>query len=152
MIFAKRPTCSSHGPDSSTNTALAKIHGGLCPRAINSLLRGQVCNLTPGDQVRDYLHVKDVAGAVCAVARSNLTGAVNVGSGQPVTVREIALRIGEQLGRADLIALGAQPYIPGDPMHIVADNTRLRQNTDWKPQCDLETGLRETIKWWRARL
>jgi nucleoside-diphosphate-sugar epimerase len=121
----------------------------LVPTAINSLLRGQVCNLTPGDQMRDYLHVKDVAGAVCAVARSNLKGAVNVGSGQPVTVREIAETIAALLGRPDLIALGAQPYIPGDPMHIVADNTRLRQNTDWKPQRDLETGLRETIKWWK---
>jgi len=90
-----------------------------------------------------------VAGAVCAVARSNLTGAVNVGSGQPVTVREIAETIAALLGRPDLIALGVQPYIPGDPMHIVADNKRLRQNTDWKPQCDLETGLRETIEWWK---
>ncbi|MGD0651542.1 MAG: NAD(P)-dependent oxidoreductase [Verrucomicrobiia bacterium] len=124
----------------------------LVPTAINSLLRGQVCNLTPGDQVRDFLHVADVASAVVAVAQSRLTGAVNIGSGVPVTIREIAGTIAALLGRPDLIALGAQPYQPGDPMHIVADNKRLRQNTDWKPQCDLETGLRETIEWWRARL
>jgi nucleoside-diphosphate-sugar epimerase len=121
----------------------------LVPYVIGGVLRGELVKLTPGEQVRDYLHVEDVAGAVCAIVRSNLTGPVNIGSGQPVTVREIALRIGELLGRADLIALGAQPYIPGDPMRIVADNKRLRDGAGWKARFNLDEGLRQTIEWWK---
>jgi len=107
--------------------------------------------LTPGEQVRDFLHVEDVASGIAAVAQSSLTGVVNVASGQRVTVREIAEKIAAIVGRADLLALGARPYAPNDPMFILADNSRLRQNTGWKPRYDLESGLRQTIEWWKAR-
>lgn len=120
----------------------------LMPYVINKLLRGQVCPLTPGDQIRDFLHVEDVASAVVAVAESNLTGPVNIGSGEPITVREIAETIGRQIGRSDLIRLGAQPHTPGDPMKILADNAKLR-NTGWLPRFKLDAGLRSTIEWWR---
>ena len=120
----------------------------LMPHVINSLLRNEPCKLTPGEQVRDFLHVEDVAGAVCAVAKSQLTGAVNIGSGQPVTVREIAQSIGEIIGKSELVQLGARPYAPGDPMYIVADNTKLR-STGWLPKFSLADGLQQTIEWWR---
>jgi nucleoside-diphosphate-sugar epimerase len=120
----------------------------LMPAVINSLLAGKRVELTPGEQVRDFLHVADVASAVRAVAESDLTGVVNIGSGEPITVREIALKIAELTGRSDLVALGARPYAPNDPMHILADNARLR-GTGWQPIYDLTTGLRDTIQWWR---
>jgi nucleoside-diphosphate-sugar epimerase len=123
----------------------------LMPHVINSLLQGRRVELTPGEQVRDFLHVEDVASGIAAVAQSSLTGVVNVASGQRVTVREIAEKIAAIVGRADLLALGARPYAPNDPMFILADNSRLRQNTGWKPRYDLESGLRQTIEWWKAR-
>ncbi len=123
----------------------------LVPTVINALLQGKPAKLTPGEQVRDFLHVEDVATAVCAVARSQLTGAVNIGSGQPVTVGEIARKIGDVLGKPELVKLGAQAYPPGEPMRIVADNTRLRQEIGWQPRFDLDAGLRQTIDWWKSR-
>jgi UDP-glucuronate decarboxylase len=123
----------------------------LMPIVINSLRRGQQAKLVPGDRIRDYLHVEDVASAVCAVARSKLLGAVNVGSGAPVTVRDIALKIGQLLDRADLIKVGALPYGPTEPMHLLADNTKLRDGTGWKPRFGLEDGLRQTIDWWQRQ-
>ena len=121
----------------------------LMPVVINLLRRGQEAKLVPGDRLRDYLHIEDVASAVCAVAQSRLTGAVNIGSAERVTVRDIALKIGELLGRVDLIKLGALPYAANEPMHILADNTKLREGTAWKPRYDLDSGLRQTIDWWK---
>lgn len=123
--------------------------GRLVPVVVNGLLKGETVKLPPGEQVRDYLHIEDVAGAVCAVAASRLTGAVNIGSGQPVAVRDVALKIGEIIGRPELISLGALPQPPDDPMRIVADNSRLVQNTNWKPRYTLESGLQHTIEWWK---
>ena len=123
----------------------------LMPVIIRALLHGRPAPLTPGEQVRDFLHVEDVAAAVCAVARSRLTGAVNIGSAQPVTVRQIARKIGELMNRPDLIQLGAVPYDTADPMKILADNSRLRQNTAWMPRFDLDSGLRQTIAWWKTQ-
>ncbi|MGH9592261.1 MAG: GDP-mannose 4,6-dehydratase, partial [Bryobacteraceae bacterium] len=121
----------------------------LVPVVINLLRCGQEAKLVVGDRIRDYLHVEDVASAVCAVAHSQLTGAVNIGSGVRVTVRDIALKIGELLGRVDLIKLVALPDSPTEPMHLLADNTRLREGTGWKPRYDLDSGLRQTIEWWK---
>jgi nucleoside-diphosphate-sugar epimerase len=121
------------------------------PVVINSLLRGQEAKLVPGDRRRDYLHIEDDTSAVTAVAQSKLTGAVNIGSGVPVTVREIGLKIGELLGKPKLVKLAALPYSLTEPMHIVADNTKLR-STGWKSRYDLASGLRQTIDWWKRRV
>lgn len=123
----------------------------LVPVVINRLRQGQEAKLVTGDRIRDYLHIEDVASAVCAVAQSKLTGAVNIGSSVPVTVRDIALKIGELLGRVDLIKLGAYPDSPTEPMHLLADNTKLCKGTGWKPRYNLEDGLRQTIDWWKSR-
>jgi UDP-glucuronate decarboxylase len=123
----------------------------LMPVVINLLRRGEEAKLVPGDRIRDYLHIEDVASAVCAVAQSSLTGTVNIGSGVPNTVRDIGLKIGELLNRPDLIKLGAFPYSPTEPMHMRADNTKLREGTGWKPRYNLDDGLRQTIDWWKSR-
>jgi nucleoside-diphosphate-sugar epimerase len=123
----------------------------LVPVVINSLLRGQETKLVPGERVRDYLHIEDVASAICAVASSRLTGAVNIASGIPVTVREIALKIGEALDRVGLLKIGALPYATTEPLYLLADNTKLREGTGWKPRYSLDEGLRQTIDWWKSR-
>jgi len=122
------------------------------PAVITAALRGDATRLTPGDQMRDYLHVADVAGAVWAAVQSDLSGPVNVGSGQPVAIRELATRIGAILERADLIRLGDLPYREGEPMFVCANTQLLRNATGWKPRFDLEAGLRDTVNWWRAHL
>jgi nucleoside-diphosphate-sugar epimerase len=124
----------------------------LVPSVICSLLRGQAVKVTKGEQIRDYLHVEDVAAAIWAVARSGLTGPVNIGSGQPVAVRDIVAGIGAIIGRPELILSGALPQRASDPMYVCADNRRLKENTDWAPRYGLEQGLRHTVDWWRQHI
>jgi len=123
----------------------------LVSSACRSLLRGEPVLLTPGEQVRDFLHVEDVASALFAIARSDLTDAVNLGSGVPVTVASLARHLGEQAGRPDLIRLGALARAATDPPFICADSRRLQAHTNWVPRWDLEAGLRATLDWWRER-
>ena len=118
------------------------------PAVITAALRGEVTRLTPGEQMRDFSHVADVAGAVWAATQSDLTGPVNVGSGKPLAIGEIAVQIGQILGRPDLIRLGDLPYREGDPMFICANTWLLRSATGWTPRFELEAGLRDTIEWW----
>jgi len=123
----------------------------LVPVVINALLRGQEAKLVTGDRRRDYLYIEDVANAVTAVAQGKLTGAVNIGSGAPATVAEIGMKIGELIGRPELVKLGVLPYSATEPMHIVSDNTKSK-SAGWEPRYSLDKGLRRTIEWWRARL
>lgn len=124
----------------------------LIPGIISSLLRDEVVKTTKGEQIRDFLHIEDVASAIWAVAKSNVSGVVNVGSGQPVTVGQIALELGNLLGKPDLIHLGALPYRPNDPMFICANNELLRKKTDWTQKYNLTTGLKNTIEWYKVHL
>jgi len=123
--------------------------GRLVPTVVRSLLERTRVQVTPGDQVRDFIHVADVASAVEAVAGSDLTGVVNVGVGQPRTVRDMLTLIGENLDAVDLIDFGARPHREGDPMFVCANSERLRRGTGWLPRHTLEEGIADTIEWWR---
>jgi UDP-glucuronate decarboxylase len=124
----------------------------LVPSVIRALLTGDTAKVTAGDQVRDFLHVEDVAEAIVAVAKSRLSGAVNVGSGDPTMVKDVVLSIAAMLNRPDLIALGARSTESSDPMFVCADNRKLTDGTGWIPKYDLQRGLHGTIEWWRKRL
>jgi len=123
----------------------------LVPYVVSKLIAGKPCELTRGEQIRDYSHVEDAAGAVWAIAKSSVVGPVNVASSKPVSVASIAERIGDIVGRRDLLHFGARPSPPGDPAFLVANTERLRDEVGWEPHYDLDSGLAHTIRWWRAQ-
>ncbi len=124
----------------------------LIPSVICALLEGLPALCTSGEQVRDFIHVHDVAGAFAALLDSKVEGAVNIASGRGVAVKDIALQIGERLGRPDLVRLGARPAPQGEPPIMVADVRRLEQEVGWRSTIGLEHGLATTIDWWRTQL
>lgn len=122
----------------------------LVPSLVRSLIRGEPAKMTLGEQVRDVVHVEDAAAAIWAIARSGHVGPVNVASGVPVRVVDIAQEIARIVGRPDLLQVGALPYRAFEPPVLVADTTLLRQTIGWSPRFDLRTGLTQTVEWWRA--
>jgi nucleoside-diphosphate-sugar epimerase len=91
-----------------------------------------------GTQRRDFVHVRDAAGATIRVFESDASGEVfNVGSGTNVSVQEIA----------DLIS-PRQEYAArraGDAEVTLADTSRIRARLGWQAQVRFEDGLRELI-------
>lgn len=114
-----------------------------------ALLEGRPARCTHGRQVRDFLHAADVASAFVALLDSEVEGAVNIASGEAVTLKEVIGTLGELTGRGDLIELGAVPAPAGEPPVLVADVGRLREEAGWAPGRDLRAGLAETVAWWR---
>jgi nucleoside-diphosphate-sugar epimerase len=74
---------------------------------------------------------------------------VNVGSGEPVTVRALVTTAAELVDGLELVDFGAMPYREGDAMFLCADNARLRSETAWAADYTLEEGLQDTIASWR---
>jgi len=124
----------------------------LVASVIKSLLQGQPAFCSTGEQLRDFLHVADVASAFVSLLDSDVRDAVNIASGIPVSVGEIVRRIATALGREDLLRMGARPVAAGDPPLLVADVRRLTEEVHWRPRFDLDTGLGATIDWWRDHL
>lgn len=124
----------------------------LVASVIRSLLKEEPAECSHGRQIRDYMHVQDVAAGLVATLDSPVEGAVNICSGEATTVRDIVLSIGDILGKPELIRLGALPARANDTPLVVGQNTRLVAETDWQPAFDLRSGLQHTIDWWKQVL
>lgn len=121
----------------------------LVPSVINRLLNGEAALCTHGNQIRDYLYVDDVAQAFVAILDSDIKGAVNIGSGTPVALRDIIMEIGRLTGRPDLIEFGGLPERQSDPPVIVASTRRLTNEVKYCPTTSLQCGLESSVSWLR---
>src|SRR6266849_2205838 len=81
----------------------------LVPSIILSLLRGMPAQSSHGEQIRDYMHVQDVARGLVALLDSSARGAYNLASGRATAIRTIVETLGELTGRTDLLRMGAIP-------------------------------------------
>lgn len=124
-------------------------HERLVPSVIRKLINGEAAPCTHGNQIRDYLYVEDVARAFVAILESDVYGAVNIGSGIPVALREIVLEIGRQANRPDLINLGSLPERFNEPPYIVASTLRLTEEVKWNPTTSMQGGLERSVSWIR---
>ena len=111
------------------------------PSVITSLLRGEPARCSHGNQLRDFLYVKDVAAALVALLESDFQGPVNIASGQAVTLKTIINTIADRLDGAGLLRLGARPVPEGEPAVLLADTRLLREKVGWEPAYTLEQGL-----------
>ena len=124
----------------------------LVPSVINCLLRKERVRCSHGNQVRDFLHVKDVADAFVTVMESEAYGPVNIASGIPVTINQVVEFLAKSLGGQELVEFGSVTVSENEPSLLLADVRRLSEQIGWSPQYDLEKGLTQTIRWWEERL
>jgi nucleoside-diphosphate-sugar epimerase len=121
----------------------------LVPSVILSLLSDEVAHCTHGNQVRDFLHVTDVADAFVTLLNSDVNGIINIGSGKAVSIKELVLQIAQNLGKEEDIQLGALPERKNEQPIIVADTTRLKKELRWHQKYSLAEGIADTISWWK---
>ncbi len=124
----------------------------LVSSVIQSLLNGEIASCTHGKQIRDYLFVQDVADALVALLASDVKGVVNIGSGTPISLKEVVQLIGRKLHREELIQLGALPTPSYESPLVVGRIERLLNEVKWMPKVGWEQGLDLTIKWWESQL
>jgi dTDP-L-rhamnose 4-epimerase len=96
-----------------------------------------------GGQMRDFVHVDDVAAANIAAIDAEREGftAVNVCSGRPISIGEMANELCE--ARGDVPPLVTGQYRSGDVRHIVADPARAAELLGFRAVVDPRDGLRE---------
>jgi nucleoside-diphosphate-sugar epimerase len=123
----------------------------LVPTTILNLLRNEPVLASSGEQVRDLLHVDDVARGLVTLLDSNIEGDVNIASGEPRTLSEILTTLGAVTGKPELIKLGTKPKQSHEPPRIVANISRLRDELKFTPAVSFEERLLETVNWWREK-
>jgi dTDP-L-rhamnose 4-epimerase len=94
-----------------------------------------------GGQMRDFVHVDDVAGANVAAVSDGAGGfaAFNVCSGKPIAIRDVAARLCEVRDGEPPVVTGQ--YRSGDVRHIVADPARAAEVLGFRAAVDPRDGL-----------
>lgn len=121
--------------------------GRLVPDLLAGISAGRTVRCTDGLQERDYLHAADVGRALALLAGAGAEGAVNLGSGHALPVRDLVAEIARQMGRPDLPQLGAIARKADDPPRLVANNRRLA-DLGFVPRLDLASGVADTLSRW----
>ena len=124
----------------------------LVSSVISALLKGEPARCSHGNQIRDFLYVKDVADAFVALLESDVRGPVNIASGQPVPLKDVVYKIADMLGQRDLLQLGAISAPANDPRVLIADVGRFSEEVGWTPKLNLDSGIEQTIYWWKKQL
>lgn len=121
------------------------------PYVIARARAGVAIDVTPAEQLRDFLHVDDFARSIwiAASAQSDPGFRVyNVGSGAAVTLRYYIEALIAALAVHGVIAnvqFGARPYRVDEPFVYVADTGRINASLGWRPLISLENGAKEMV-------
>ena len=91
----------------------------LVPYLRRQLARGERAELSCGTQIRDFLDVRDAGRKIAAVALGKQLGPLNICSGVPITIRDLALGIAAEYGRPELLNFGGRPNNLVEPLRVV---------------------------------
>jgi GDP-L-fucose synthase len=140
---------SVYGPSDHFNLASAHVLGALVSKFHTARYRGGVVDIWgTGTPRREFIHADDVAEACHLLMSVDKTATVfNVGSGDDVSIAELAARVKTVVG-VDVKFRFDATKPDGAPRKLL-DSSRLRA-LGWVPKVSLEAGLAETYAWYRA--
>ncbi len=129
--------------------ALSNPYTGVAAIFISRLLNDQPPLIfEDGEQMRDFVHVGDVAEAFATVLESEepVWEVFNVGSGRPVTIRQVATTLARLL-RKNIGPEILNQHRIGDIRHCYADVSKIEKAFGFQPHHDFDEGMRELIDW-----
>lgn len=153
-IMPCRPTIlrlqNVYGPGQSLRNPYTGVLSIFCQQASE----GKVLDIfEDGEIFRDFVYVDDVAAAfVAACAAAGAAGhVVNIGSGQPASIRTAAALILRELGLPEDRLRISGAYRKGDVRYAVADVARAKTLLGWTAATPLEAGIAALVRWARPR-
>jgi len=133
---------NTYGPRNRAND------GRVVPSFINQALRGEPLTVFgDGSQTRSFQYVSDLVDGIRLLMDSQVTEPVNIGNPNELTVLDFAKLILKLTGSASPIAY--RPLPQDDPKVRRPDIARAKALLGWEPRIPVETGLAETIRWYR---
>ncbi len=122
---------------------------GVCSIFSSRLIRGKPPIIfEDGKQSRDFVNVDDVCQALLlSINKKAANGEIfNVGTGLPITIKEVADLITEKINPS-LKPIYNQQYRVGDIRHCVADISKIKNKLGYKPSITFKKGIDEFIDW-----
>ncbi|HEV8430622.1 MAG TPA: NAD-dependent epimerase/dehydratase family protein [Pyrinomonadaceae bacterium] len=133
--------------------ALSNPYTGVCAIFSGRLLNDEAPMVfEDGEQTRDFVHVSDIVQANMLALETDKADyqALNIGTGFPISISEIALMLARGLGK-DIRPEVTGKYREGDIRHCVADISRARTLLGYEPKVKLADGIPELLEWVRQQ-
>ncbi len=132
-----------YGPDGKWQGGREKAPAAICRKIAEVEDGGEIEIWGDGAAVRSYIHVTDLTSALVQLMHSDLSGPVNIGSSEYLTVNELVGLVAEIAGKTVSIK-----YVDG-PVGVQSRNFSHDRicSTGWKPTLSLKDGLKETYSW-----
>lgn len=123
----------------------------LIPLFIDNLMNNkQVPVYGDGANVRDWLHVEDHCRAIDAVFHKGVPGEVyNIGGNNERTNMQITKLLLSELGKGEELIRYVEDRLGHDRRYAI-DSSKIQRELGWEPKHTFETGIRETINWYKA--
>ena len=101
-----------------------------------------------GENVRDWLHVKDHCQAIDLILRKGKPGDVyNIGGHNEHSNLEVVKIILDKVGKDESLIHYVKDR-PGHDLRYAIDPTKIESELGWKPEYTFETGIVQTIQWY----
>jgi nucleoside-diphosphate-sugar epimerase len=123
----------------------------MVPSIITSLLNNEEAVCRKGTFIRDFLHVSDVGRAFALLLDTPVDGSFNICSGVQTSLGEVTLKIARALGKENLCKIETAEAGNGETAILSGDAKKTRDAIGFVPLFSLDTGLADTIAWWKKR-
>ena len=153
-----RSVCRAYGIESvalryfniyGSRQSLSNPYTGVCAIFSSRIKNGNSpLVFEDGDQLRDFIHVSDVARANVAAIESDADDtALNIGTGNSVSIKKVANTLIDLYDVEDLSPEITNDYRQGDIRHCFADIDAATEALDWEPKMGFKEGMRELVEW-----
>lgn len=116
----------------------------LTRQILDNLFADREVVIKSGPLQKDYMYSREIANAIAAVIKNNVQGSINICTGKPIAIKDIALTIARKLHKEHLVNF--HDDFGSQPLCIYGDNTKLLTETDYRPHYTFEQAIDEIIE------
>lgn len=114
----------------------------LVPYVINSLKNDKQVVIKDGEQIRDFMYVKDVAKAFVEILDCNAKGVFDIGLGEGIKIKDLAMKIADKINKPHLVTIKKSE---NKVQSVIADIAKLRDEVGFKAQYTLDEAIGKII-------
>ncbi len=124
----------------------------LIPKTCIRLLRGEHLSFDAALSLRDFLHIEDVGEAIADLLHKDVTDAVNIASGNAISVRNLVSEIAAIYKLSGQVTFAEPTEKDLITDMVVADTSLLNNIVRWQPKKSFHHRLEQTCRWWQRQI